>query len=326
MSSNSSQATNAPSGDYETRIRGMDLPEEVLEHVERYEAVAGDRDRFVWKWIYSLLPSFRLSSVPQERTGSVRILKTELTILITLLDDLAEKHGDTATFESVWRCIERREAGEIPDAADEAVVAFADDLWSEIEAGVVDAPRHDEMREVFEYDLRQALNAMDYSRMLNDHLAMANLAGTEHYGPHNMVMFPYADIDIMYSPSFEFGDLGKVRELIWHLQKMARIGNWLTTWEREIREGDFTAGIVVHALQNRVISFEELEGSDARKREELVERIKQRGIEDRFMSEWWRRHRAIREADYRADSVDLSAFVTGMETVMEHHLASQGFK
>jgi len=326
MSSNSSQATNAPNGDYEARIRGLNLPEQVLEHVESYEAVAGDRDRFVWKWIYSLLPSFTLSSVPQENMGSVRVLKTNLTILITLLDDLAEKHGDTATFDSVWRCIEGREIGECPDDADEETVAFADELWSEIKAGLVDAPRHGEMREVFEYDLRQALNAMDYSRMLNDHLPMANLAGTEHYGPHNMVMFPYADIDIMHSPSFEVTDLGKIRELIWHLQKMARIGNWLTTWEREIQEGDFTAGIVVHALQDGVVSIAELEASDAQRRAELIERIKKREIEDRFMTEWWRRHRAIKETNYHADSVDVDAFVTGMETVMQHHLASQGFK
>lgn len=326
MSSNRTQTVNASGVDYEARIKEVDLPETVLSNVEEYEAVGGDRDRFVWKWIYSLLPEFTLSSVPRENAGSTRVQKTKLTILITLLDDLAEKHGDTQTFEEIRRRISSGETDGPHGPGDAEIVEFADRLWSELEAGLVDAPRHEEMREVFDYDLRQALNAMDYSRMINDHLSMANLTGTEHYGPHNMVMFPYADIDVMHSPSFEFTDFGELRELIWGLQKMARIGNWLTTWEREIHEGDYTAGIVVYALRNDVITFDELRTSSPEHRDELVDRIKECGIEDRFMNEWQRRYRAITQNDYQADSVDLDAFIEGMETVMEHHLASRGHK
>ena len=326
MSSKSSQTVNASDVDYEARIEEVDLPETVLSNVEEYEAVGGDRDRFVWKWIYSLLPKFTLSSVPRENAGSARIQKTNLTILITLLDDLAEKHRDTGSFEEIKRGVISGETDGARGSGDEAVVDFAGRLWSEIEAGFVDAPRHDEMREVFDYDLRQALNAMDYSRILNDHLPMANLTGTEHYGPHNMVMFPYADIDVMHSPAFEFTDFGELRELIWDLQKMARIGNWLTTWEREIHEGDYTAGIVVYALRNDVITFDELRTTGPEHRDELVDRIKERGIEDRFMNEWQHRYRAVTEKDYQADSVDVDAFIEGMETVMRHHLASRGHK
>jgi hypothetical protein len=326
MSSDRIQTVNASDVDYEARINEVDLPKTVLSNVEEYEETGGDRDRFVWKWIYSLLPAFTLSSVPRENAGSARIQKTNLTILITLLDDLAEKHGDTQTFEEIRRLVTTGETDDAGGSGDEDIIDFADRLWSELEAGLVDAPRHEKMREVFDYDLRQPLNAMDYSRVINDHLSMANLKGTEHYGPHNMVMFPYADIDVMHSPSFEFSEFGELRELIWDLQKMARIGNWLTTWEREIHEGDYTAGIVVYALRNDVITFDELRTTRPEHRDELVERVKERGIEDRFMNEWQRRHRAITERDYQADSVDVDAFIQGMETVMDHHLASRGHK
>lgn len=312
--------------DYEARINDVALPKPVLIHVEEYERVMGDRDRFVWKWIYSLLPAFTLSSVPREKAGTARIQKTLLTILITLLDDVAEKHGDARTFDEISRIIHGRETDPADPAGDAEVIDFAARLWSELETGLADAPRHAEVREVFEYDLRQALNAMDYSRMINEHLSMANLNGTEHYGPHNMVMFPYADVDVMYSPSFAFADFGELRELIWDLQKMARIGNWLTTWEREVHEGDYTAGIVVYALRNDVVTFDELEASSPARRDDLIARIKECGIEDRFMAEWCRRYRAVTEREYRADSVDLDGFIEGMETVMEYHLASQGYK
>ena len=326
MPTDSVQRVSASNGDYETRIKEITLPETVLSNVEEYEEVGGDRDRFVWKWIYSLLPEFTLSSVPRENAGSARTQKTNLTILITLLDDLAEKRGDTETFEEICRLVTSGEAADVRRAGDGGIVDFAARLWSEIETELADTARYEEVREIFGYDLRQAFNAMDYSRMINEHLSMANLEGTEHYGPHNMVMFPYADIDVMYSPSFEFRDFGELRELIWGLQKMARIGNWLTTWEREIHEGDYTAGIVVYALRNDVVTFDELRTNDPAVRDELVERIKDRGIEDRFMDEWQRRYRAITEREYQADSFDSAAFIGGMETVMQHHLASRGHK
>ncbi|MFC7135534.1 hypothetical protein ACFQRB_00735 [Halobaculum litoreum] len=179
---------------------------------------------------------------------------------------------------------------------------------------------------MFGYDLRQALNAMEYSRVLNDHLAMANLGGATHYDAHNMVMFPYADVDVMYSPGFDAGDLGVVRELIWDLQRMARIGNWLTTWEREIGEGDYTAGVVVYALRNGIVTREQLEAATADGDPTAVDRIEAHGVEDVFLAEWRHLHRKVRDRDLTADSVDLDAFAEGMETVMDHHLASEGYK
>lgn len=82
----------------------------------------------------------------------------------------------------------------------------------------------------------------------------------------------------------------------------------------------------MYAIRNDVITFDELRTSGPERRNELVESIKERGIEDRFMNEWQRRYRAIIEKDYQADSVDLDALIEGMETVMEHHLASRGHK
>lgn len=312
---------------YAETIDEVTLPDTVLEFVEEYEAVAGQRDRFVWKWIYSLFPSFTLSSVPQRHLQKVRTQKTLFTLFITLLDDVAEKNDDARTFDQISRSVHwpDAEVGVHPDA-DHDVVEFADRLWAACKQTLAEAPRYGEFRDVFRYDLRQALNAMDYSRILNDHLSMANLNGAKHYDSHNMVMFPYADMDIMYSPTFEPADLGVLRELIWDLQKMARIGNWLTTWEREIAEGDYSAGIVVYALQNGLVTLEELEGSGPEGKTAVTDQIKTHQVEKLFLAEWEQLHRKVQSRDLVAESVDLDAFASGMETVMEHHIASQGHK
>lgn len=327
MSTQPFSATPSPKKSDAEVIDEVTLPDPVLEWVEEYEAVGGERDRFVWKWIYSLFPSFTLSSVPQRHLEEVRTQKTIFTVFITLLDDLAEKHTDSTTFEQIYRSVIWHDTSiaESPDA-DTQIVDFADRLWTTFEESLEDAPRYDEFDEVFRYDLRQALNAMDYSRILSDHLSIANVSGVKHYDSHNMVMFPYSDIDIMYSPAFEPSDHGVLRELIWDLQQMARIGNWLTTWEREIDEGDYTAGVIIYALQHGLITREELANGGPEAKAAVIDRIKTHHVEKMFLAEWEHLHRKVTARDLETESVDLGAFIEGMEVVMEYHQASKGHK
>jgi hypothetical protein len=242
---------------------------------------------------------------------------------VTVLDDLVEHHGDRRTFEEARRLVRGEEP---PDrtrvGVDAEQFAFIERLWDTFRAGVAEAPRHEEFLDVFRYDVRQTLNAMDYSAVLNGNPRIANLNGARRYGAHNMVMFPYADVDLMYSPAFETADFGAVRDLIWDLQEMARIGNWLTTWEREISEGDYTAGVVVVALEEGVVTPAELRRSES----DAIESIKSHDIEERFRRRWRERYRSVRDREFDADSVDLDALVEGMKTVFEYHLASRGHK
>lgn len=311
--------------DYESKIRALDLPPRVKCLADEYDRLFEERDRFLWKWIHSLFPSFTLSSVAEEHATHVRTQKTILTMYVTILDDLVEQHGDEKTFEEARRLqMDQQEAASSQTAVDEETFAFIKRVWREFEDGIEDAPRHDDFADVFEYDLQQTMNAIDYSAVVNGNPRIANLTGARRYGSHNMVMFPYADVDLMYSPDFELVDFGHVRDLLWDLQEMARIGNWLTTWEREIEEGDYTAGVVVFAVQEGIVTPEELYSTDDTAT--IVERIKNHNIEQLFRDRWAERYRAVRERDFDADTVDLERLVQGMETVFEYHLASQGMK
>ncbi|MFC6862296.1 hypothetical protein ACFQGE_02330 [Halomicroarcula sp. GCM10025817] len=322
--STDSQQVHPP--DFFDRIQRVTLPDRVTELVDEYEQVCGERDRFLWRWIYSLFPEFTLSSVDPAHADHVRTQKTILTMYVTVLDDLVENHGDRATFEEARRLVRAPDTVD-PDraAVDEAYFAFIERLWTEFTAGLEDAPRRDEFADVFDYDITQTLNAMDYSAVVNENPRIANLSGAERYDAHNMVMFPYAAVDLMYSPTFDLADYGTLRDLLWDLQEMARIGNWLTTWEREVREDDFTAGIVVLALQEGIVSPDELAGTDEQK-EAVIERIKSQNLEQVFRDRWADRYRAVRDRRTDADSVDLDALVAGMETVFEYHVASRGYK
>ena len=306
------------------RVAAVELPPRVARLADEYERAFGDRDRFLWKWIHALFPEFTLSSVAEEHFAHVRAQKTVLTMYVTVLDDLLERHGDHRTFDEA-RKLPVDGATPDPDraAVDAETFAFVERVWETFEEGLADAPRYDEFADVFDYDRRQAETAIEYSGILSENPHLANLTGARRVEAHNMVLFAYTDVDLMYSPAFDRTDFGSLRDLLWDLQEMARIGNWLTTWERELAEGDYSAGVVVLALQEGVVSPEEVrEGGH----DELVERIRDHGIEDRFRRRWSRLYRAARNRRLHAESVDVDRLVDGMETVYQFHVATRGLK
>ena len=310
---------------YVQTIKAVELPPKVTEHADAYDRQVGERRRFLWKWIHNLFDEFTLSCVDAEHLAAVKRQKTLLTMFITTLDDLAEQQGNDATFERA-RYIPFHGAPDDDGAGDEATLSFLADVWEAIEDEYETAPRHDEFADLFDYDLRQSINAMNYSQVLNDNQAMANLTEAERYDAHNMTMFPYACIDLMHSSTFDRAELGTLRSILSDLQQMARIGNWVTTWNREVHEADCSSGILVRALQRGVIEPGELNDADEETAERIVDRVRSYGIESEFIREWEIRNRSVRKRTTELDTVDGNAIVDGLETVMQHHLASDGFK
>lgn len=317
------QLATSPGGDDVARItavRSTALPESIDELAAEYDRRVGDRERFLWKWIHNLFDAFTLPCVPGEHVERVKETKTALTMFVTVLDDLADRHGDCATFEQARRIphapetVRRNAPG-----VDADVVEFAETVWSQVTTGVTAAPDHEGYADLFRFDARQVLDAMEYGYVLNENPQMANIAESRHFGPFNMVMFPYADVDLMWSPSFDRAELGNLRSLLLELQSMARIGNWVTTWERELYEDDYTAGVVVDALERGVVTLDDTPG-------EAVEAIHEHDVDGRFEAEWAARYADVLGADHGIESFDADELVRGMHTVMDHHLASAGHK
>jgi hypothetical protein len=301
-------------------VRETSLPEPIVSLAGAYDRLVGDRDRFLWKWIHNLFDAFTLPCVDDDAWESVKTTKTALTMYVTALDDLVDRRGDRATFEQA------RRVPFAPDAVradapgvDGDVVSFAETAWSFVADRVTASDAYDAYADIFRFDLRQVLGAMEYSQVLNDNHELANVAESRHHGPHNMVMFPYADIDLMWSPGFDRTELGRLRSLVLELQQMARIGNWLTTWERELYEGDYTAGVVVDALERDVVT-------PALDPETTIRRIKEHDIDEDFEAEWEMRYASASITDHGIESFDETALVEGMRTVMQHHIASYGHK
>ena len=311
-------------------ITEHDLPGNLEAIADEYEDVVGIRDRFLWKWFHRLSPYFCLSTVDGRYEEKVQNDKTLLTVYVTLLDDLVDERNDRTTFQ---------EAAKLPFAhlstdfdrsgVDERCLELAADVWDELQRSLRVAPGFREYVDLFRFDLRQTLNAVRYAYVVNNHPYSANTTEAYAYSSHNMVMLAFSDVDLMHSPDFNREEFAALRTSLWKAQRMARIGNWVSTWRRELAEGDFTSGVVAYAYETGIITDADLRRLWANPTEDVIEsvqrRVEETDVRGTFLDQW-RQHYEELERGPELETVDLQALLRGMETVLEFHLDSEGRK
>jgi len=204
----------------------------------------GPRDLYLWRWCAL---GVRLTTLPgvddawRENACDTKVLSIMLNVLVDDVADRRERSRVLPALLSVVRGAEPSTAGLSEEELEQ--VAFTQQVWREYWRRVEQYPCACVFRELLEYDLDQLFNAIHYSALLNQQLGLLNVVEHDLYSPHNMMMMSFATVDLMCSPRFHTHELGKLREAIWHAQWMGRIGNLLSTWEREIAVGDFTSGV-----------------------------------------------------------------------------------
>lgn len=320
------------SGDLSERIMRVErheLPETTRNLIDDYESTIGERNRFLWKWLDLLFPEFTLSCARPVEEARLRDAKFLASLFVILLDDMAEKQMDRATFEEASKVpFEHQSADYTREGVDVDCLEFTERVWERFEEHLAGAPRRAEFAELFRFDLKQTINAIEYSYTLNRNLEMANMSEIDRYDCPNMMLFTYVNVDLMHSPDFETRDLSALRRVVLKAQRMARIGNWVTTWEREVGEGDYSSGVVVYALENGLVTAEELyalrEGREEHDR--IVDAIADHDVEDIFLHWWQQNYAEVKELEPAIESVDVGAFLDGMQNVMLYHLASKGLK
>jgi hypothetical protein len=316
-------------------VRDHELPPEIRELIEAYESVSGARSRFMWKWIHRLAPRNTMPFVDDDHAAAVATDKTMLVLFITLLDDLVEKRGDYETFDAITGLVRLGgiDAGApVPSAADaeidEGYATFAARVWNRLEERIRRGARYDRYASLYRFDVGQVLAAIEYSTLAIERPELATPSDLRRYEAHNMGVCAFADIDLMHATVDLDGELSTFRDAVHTAQRMARIGNWLSTWERELREGDCSSGVVVAALDRGIVDPGELSafaGSDSEVAA-AVERIEDHGLEAELLAEWNDEYRRLVEVSDRIEAADLDPFVDGTEAVLRHHLASRGFK
>lgn len=300
------------------------LSPEIDRWVEAYEKV-GHRTRFLWQWCQHGLQLTTLPCVPDELVPDVCDTKLLAVMVGVLLDDVADRQEDRHFLDELetvvtgYRPADFR--GFTPDQR--LYGEFTRDLWNAFQERTSRYPYYEVYCELLRYDNQQILNTMRYSLLINQNLNLLNTIEHDLYLPHNMQMMSFATIDCMCSPGFDCSELGKVREAIWHAQCMGRIGNLVSTWQREINDGDFSSGVFARALIRGELTLQQLQ---ARDRSTIEAAILSGNHEGYFLERWEHHRNRLQAMRPHIRSFDLGRLIDGLDRLLHMELGSRGLK
>ncbi|MBO0887994.1 hypothetical protein J2P12_02730 [Candidatus Bathyarchaeota archaeon] len=205
--------------------------------------------RDVYSWITLPGVSFDLRSILSDD-------KTKLTIFDILVDDIADNYA-TRSYSLLERLVDIPWQTRPDSAETDEYVAIARRIWEDSISSVSNYPRFREFERIFYFDLRQVLSSMLYSYLGNAE-GIENPIETGFYSSYGCLVEVAIDMDLMCSPSFDMKELGPMRSVACLAQKIAHVGNLLTTYPNELLEKDVSSPIISLALRKGLIRKEEL--------------------------------------------------------------------
>ncbi len=303
-------------------IRKIELPAEIEKWIKEYEKL-GERNKYLWKWMYKSVQVITSPTVHGKYKKSLWVVKTLIIMFITLLDDIADKTRNKTLLNELLKIPLAQADIKLNrlNRKERRYVVSAIGLWNHIMKTIRTYPRYPEFKDLFEYDMVPVMDEMKYSFLVNKNIYLINRIEYWLFLPYNMQSFVSYTVDLMCSPSFKIKDLRVLREIIWFLQKMAKIGNWLSTWERELREKDFTSGIFAEALDSGTLKTNKLA---PQKTSIIAQKIKNAKTERILFKEWEKCYNEIKELNKKIKITNKKEILSGAEKFLILHLINKG--
>ncbi len=271
--------------------------------VTEYEAISQIRDRRLFTdFLVNGYKMTTLSSVSSKNLDNVIFAKVCLGMIITLYDDLADnpQYYNPKLLKSLYQLNlgdSSRKSTLAPD--DVKTYELAQYLFLNLEKTLESFVNYSSMAEILAFDIQHVFLANRYSELITANPSMRNMTESKVLGPYNMGMVAAGIIDLMASPFFDKTETGHIREFLIKGQRLGRIGNLVSTYQREINEGDVTNEILI-----------EPKGSDLYKNE--------------LMNEFYEGLIEIKKLEKHVLCIDLNSYVDGLLRLYHLHIDLEG--
>lgn len=304
------------------KIQKIKLPPEIQKWVNEYKKV-GERSDYIWKWTYLGFEYVTLPVVRRRLREEVFLAKMISIILNVLFDDLADKVKDEKLLrKSMIFCLNSLEKNNRPPK-ENTYYRLIRRIWFFLNKIIKKFPRYKELKDVFFYDYFQFFSAIQYGLLVNRDTRLINLTEYIISLSFNMQGMIGLTIDLMASPKVNLKELWLLREVFWKAQRMGRIGNSITTWEREMEENDFSSEIFAYAVSEGILEPEKMRKI---KKEKLVVKIKRSKITKKLFFEWERNYNEIKILEKKLKLFNLDHILKGLKNLLILHLCSRGLK
>ena len=228
---------------------------ELEEVIDLYKSV-GRRKIDYFAWIHDVYSWITLPSVSFDMRRILNDDKTKLTVFDILVDDLADNYA-TRSYALLEKLAAIPWAQKDDHVDGDEYLLVARKVWDDSIASVSRYPRFKEFERIFYFDMRQVLSSMQYSFLANTD-GIENPVETNFYSSYGCLVEVALDMDLMCSPTFDMNELGAMRTVSCLAQKVAHVGNLLTTYPSELAEKDVSSPIISLALRKGLIRRDEL--------------------------------------------------------------------
>lgn len=262
-------------------VKKVELPAELQKWVEEYEKAGGKRNNKIWLFVYQVInKAFPYVAYNQKYKQDILEVKFLFSMFTIIVDDIADEKGDDVLLGRVVKFLFYDTSKEDIKKIDKlSFLAFS--IVKQIYKKIEPFPFFNDFKDLLKFEIIQIVNSMKFSILANKNRFLISEIDFWNFFPCAMQIMLYAIFELMcVSKKVALVDLKKAREIILIAQKMGRVGNWISTWEREINEKDFTSMVFVYALKQGVIKIDDLEKKGVEKI------IKKSDIEKNIFKEW----------------------------------------
>lgn len=304
------------------RITSYRLSDVVKSFIDEYEELFPRRIRFEWNFLGTIFKEsgVTLSTVEEMYLSPITDCKILICLLYIILDDVAEVEKDATLLHRMIHTLTNDD--QTHDQKYDMQIVFLKKLWDFISIQMSRLPRYSEFIDVFRYDFNQVMNSAEYSCLVNTHPEIINSTEMDIYDSYGMIVYLLNGIDLMASPGFDKEELPQLRTIFWHAQQIARIGNTIGTWKREIKEKDFSSGVLAYMLTNRFLKLHEIETLDEEELESIIERTH---VIDYLIEKFDVEIQSMHRIKDCIRSLNINTYIKGIYNMMKFHMACQDF-
>lgn len=301
-------------------INHESFPEDLSNLLTEYYKI-GNRTEFLWKWLYFAdKVAISVFEVPAESFPNVLKITFLMNMFINLIDDASEKLSQEAFNEILKIPFENIFKSDELATKENDYIQFTKKIWGELIDIIKKLPSWDVLKEVFEFDIIQLINTTKYSRLSLKNPFILNEFEYWLFLPQNMQFIITLDICLMNKKELNKDTIGKAREMVMIAQKMARIGNDLGTWEREVVAKDFCSGVCAYAISLGMVRSSELDSIES---ELLIKKIKKSGAINLILQQWENSYRELKTEKDMDQKKLKENLIDAIEKITFYHLAGK---
>lgn len=288
----------------------------------------GKRDLYLWKWVYNTSAKTKLVYSRKESTNpDLEELATSTKTLGVMWDVLADDVADELEISQAKKILpdllyENGKVGKQLTKDEEGYVEFTHSVKRRVFDLAKKLPGYKRHKNSLVHEYDNLCETMKYALEIRIDPAQIDLKKYINILSNNMHVVINGVIDIMkldYPETIEEDQ--NLRMLLWYAQRMGRIGNSVTTYERELAVNDLSSEIIAVALSFGYIDRNALQ--DASKILKTIHEIK---LEETMWALWKNYKHRIESMVRDLPLLDVNSFLKGLIIGRKLHEHSRGKK